>query len=133
MRLICGWAGLAAVLVASSVLRAAPKAATAPGGVQDEVSREGTVLTTTFRLEMRGVAEAQADAAEKAALAEIERLRNVLDTYDANSEIRRMQLSVNKPFVCSADLYAVLRACAPFRYPFDTRWLREVTDGGKQT
>lgn len=98
---------VAVVLTSSAVLAAA--------GVEEAVSREGTVLTTTYRLEMRGVSEARADAAEKAALAEIERLRKVLDTYDAASEIRRMQLSVNRPFACSADLYAVMRACDQWR------------------
>ncbi|MCY2929330.1 MAG: DUF2271 domain-containing protein [Planctomycetota bacterium] len=121
-----GVTGIAAVVLTAAGMLAAPKATTAPAGVEEEISREGTALTTTYRLEMRGVSEAQADAAEKAALAEIERLRKVLDTYDATSEIRRMQLSVNKPFACSADLYAVMRACDQWRRATDGAFNADV-------
>ena len=113
--------------MAAGLLTAATPA-TAPRAGEEEVSREGTVLTTTFRLEMRGVSEAQADQAEKAAIAEIERLAKILSTFDETSEIRKMQLSVNKPFVCSADLYAVVRACDQWRRATDGAFNPDVGD-----
>jgi FAD:protein FMN transferase len=64
------------------------------------------VLGTSLDLTVTGSTAAEAEAAEAAVLAEVERLRKILDTRDAGSEIRRVGLTGPR----SADLARVLEA-----------------------
>lgn len=68
------------------------------------------VLGTSLDLHIRAAHQLDADRAEAAALAEIDRLRAVLSTWDPNSEASRWLRSSNEPIRVSADLWAVLRA-----------------------
>src|SRR5579862_2304931 len=50
------------------------------------------ILGTSLDLTISGVSAAEAQAAEQAALQEVERLRKILSTYDPSSEISRLGL-----------------------------------------
>ncbi len=67
------------------------------------------VLGTSLDLTVAAATEADADAAEAAVLAEVERLRGVFSTYDPGSELSRLNRATG-PVPASADLLAVLRA-----------------------
>jgi thiamine biosynthesis lipoprotein len=68
--------------------------------------RDG-VLGTSFDLQVRTPDAAQAALAETSALAEIERLRKILSTYDPESEISRLNSSTGA-VKCSPELLDVL-------------------------
>jgi thiamine biosynthesis lipoprotein ApbE len=65
------------------------------------------VLGTSFDMQVRAPDSAQAGLAESTALAEIERLRKILSTYDPASEISRFNTSTG-PVKCSPELLEVL-------------------------
>lgn len=67
------------------------------------------VLGTSLELVVVASCSAEADEAERALFREIERLRQVLSTYDAKTEISRLNASQGT-FRCSQDLFAVLSA-----------------------
>jgi thiamine biosynthesis lipoprotein len=66
------------------------------------------VLGTSLDLTVSGVSDREAQAAEDAALAAVERLRRILSTYDPQSEIRRVGIHGSGPR--SRDLERVLAA-----------------------
>jgi thiamine biosynthesis lipoprotein len=78
------------------------------------------VLGTSLELRFAAATSAQADAAEAAALAEIDRLAEILSGYDATSEFRQWVATKGEPRRVSAELFEVLAL-------FDT-W-RERTSG----
>lgn len=76
------------------------------------------ILGTSMDVIVSADTRQAAVAAESALLNEIERLRNVLSTYDPASEISRLNASAGM-FTCSTDLYQVLASYA--------RWNRETS------
>ena len=72
------------------------------------------VLGTSLDLTVRVPDRAQADAVEKTVLDEAERLRKILSTYDAASEICRAA-AADAPVNASPDLLQVLDACEYWR------------------
>ena len=68
------------------------------------------VLGTSLDLTFLARGEADAERAEAAALAEIDRLRAVLSTWDPTSEASRWLRSRNESIAVSEDLWAVLSA-----------------------
>lgn len=66
------------------------------------------VLGTSMELKISAQSEKQAAIAEKAALAEIERLSKILSGYDTNSEFSQWFNSINQPVHVSKDLFTVL-------------------------
>ena len=72
------------------------------------------VLGTSMDLTVLAADQARADAAEKAALAEIERLRLILSTHDPASEISRAAASA-APMKVSPELIEVLTLCDQWR------------------
>ncbi|MDP6636274.1 MAG: DUF2271 domain-containing protein [Phycisphaerae bacterium] len=72
------------------------------------------ILGTSFDLKVLGASRAQAEACERAVLAEIERLDKILNSRIPNSEISRMATARNE-FKCSTDLYNVMKACNSWR------------------
>lgn len=67
------------------------------------------VLGTSFDLKVMAITELQADLAEQEALAEIDRLSNILSSYDKNSEFSRWQQTFGVPIKISSELFQVLR------------------------
>ncbi|MCP5543153.1 MAG: DUF2271 domain-containing protein [Akkermansiaceae bacterium] len=67
------------------------------------------ILGTSLDLEVATADQEEADHVEKAVLAEVERLRRILSTYDPKSEVSRLNQAKN-PWHASADLLAVLSA-----------------------
>lgn len=72
------------------------------------VSHYENVLGTSMELKIIAASEKQAAVAEKAALAEIQRLSRILSGYDANSEFSKWMKTINKPVPVSKDLFTVL-------------------------
>lgn len=68
------------------------------------------VLGTSLDLTIAVGNKAEASAAETAVLAEIERLRKLLSSYDPASELSRLNSST-APMVCSQEMLDVLNAC----------------------
>jgi thiamine biosynthesis lipoprotein ApbE len=68
------------------------------------------VLGTSLDLTISAADKAQASAAETAVLAEIERLRKILSSYDPASELSRLN-AATAPMVCSQEMLDVLSAC----------------------
>lgn len=68
------------------------------------------VLGTSLDLTISAVDKAQANAAETAVLAEIERLRKILSSYDPASELSRLNAAA-APMVCSQEVLDVLSGC----------------------
>src|ERR1022692_2386411 len=66
------------------------------------------VIGTSLDLWITANDEASADAAERAILDEIERLRRIFSTYDETSEISRLNRMRN-PMVVSSDMIDVLK------------------------
>jgi thiamine biosynthesis lipoprotein ApbE len=95
--LLVGW--FVVLSLACPVLRAAE-----PGLFQ--FHHEG-VLGTSLDLQVRATDEAQAALVESTALAEIERLRKILSSYDPESEISRFNASTGS-MKCSPELLDVL-------------------------
>jgi thiamine biosynthesis lipoprotein ApbE len=76
--------------------------------------RHDHVLGTSLDLTVRGVAPPAAQLAEQAALAEVERLRVILSTYDPASQISRLN-RVERPVACDKELIEVLTLCDDWR------------------
>jgi len=84
---------------------------------EDEYSfHRDHILGTSFDLKVRGTSRLQAEACERAILAEIERLNKILNSRNPDSEISRLAAgSARNSFKCSADLYNVMKACNSWR------------------
>ncbi len=95
-----GWAAIAALLVAWSLRAAGPRAL--------HVFHHENVLGTSLELKVSAATEAQASAAEAAALAEIDRLAKILSSYDAGSEFSRWRATAQSPVHVSTELFEVL-------------------------
>lgn len=104
--LLCG--GIALALISGAVLTGRD------ARVPVFVSHHENVLGTSFELKISTLSEAMADAAESAALHEIDRLAKVLSTYDPASEVSRWLRTTHQPVPVSAELFEVLSL-------FDTR------------
>lgn len=72
------------------------------------VSDYENVLGTSFEFKALASTPAKAEAAEKAALTEIDRLNKVLSGYDASSEFSVWMYGEKKPVKVSPELYEVL-------------------------
>jgi thiamine biosynthesis lipoprotein ApbE len=81
--------------------------ADAPAAPQEFTFHRDHVLGTSLDLTFVAPDEATAEAAELTALDEIERLRMVFSTYDANSELSALNRT-REPMAVSADLAAVI-------------------------
>lgn len=81
--------------------------ADAPAVPQEFSFHRDHVLGTSLDLTFVAPDEATAEAAEQTALAEIERLRMVFSTYDANSELSQLNRA-REPMAVSADVAAVI-------------------------
>jgi thiamine biosynthesis lipoprotein ApbE len=66
------------------------------------------VLGTSMELKLRAASEADADAAEQAAMAEIKRLNGILSGYDASSEFSRWAKTRDEAVRVSGELMEVL-------------------------
>ncbi|HEY2154890.1 MAG TPA: DUF2271 domain-containing protein [Isosphaeraceae bacterium] len=91
-----------------------------PGGPGAPAARDyeflhDNVLGTSLELSVRADSEEAARAAEASALAEIDRLAAVFSGYDASSEFRRWQATVDKPTKVSPELFELLRASDRWR------------------
>ena len=98
-RLVPLWLGLGLALHAA--LRTDP----APAWFESSYER---VLGTSLELKLAAPTAADAAVAEKAALAEIDRLAAVLSGYDAKSEFSRWMATHDKPVPVSDDLFQLL-------------------------
>ncbi len=99
-----------AVILAVSVLVTAfniPKAGNEKQA-HSYVAHYENVLGTSMELKVSALSEKQAAIAEKAALAEIDRLSKILSGYDANSEFSKWFSTINQPVHVSKDLFTVL-------------------------
>ncbi|MFM8274709.1 MAG: DUF2271 domain-containing protein [Gemmata sp.] len=103
-------AALAAVLALVGSGASRPLSAPAPRAAEFVFHRDH-VIGTSFDLRVVAPDEATADAAELTALAEIERLRMVFSTYEAESEISKLN-GTREPVAVSADFAAVLERYA---------------------
>lgn len=100
----------AAGLIAAAVLLGG----CAAGAAETFEFHHPDVLGTSMDLVVVAPDEAAAQAADRAALAEVERLRKILSTYDDTSEISRLAGAAG-PVKVSPDLAAVLDACEQWR------------------
>lgn len=66
------------------------------------------VLGTSCMLKLNAKSELSADKAQAAALAEIERLSDILNTYDPESEFSRWQKTINTDVNVSPELFEVM-------------------------
>ena len=92
--------------------------AEAPTALAEFHFRRENILGTSFDLTTCAPDESTARRGEEAALAEIERLRRILSTYDPASEISRVNAS-RESVVCSTELLEVLAACDQWRQRSD--------------
>ncbi len=99
------------------------------------------VLGTSFDLVVNAKNEAAADAVERTALSEIDRLAKILSHYDPESELARLNRS-RSPMACSRELFEVLQAYqgwgersqgaySPQSSAFGSLW-REASRTGKE-
>lgn len=73
------------------------------------VSHYENVLGTSLEFKFTSVSEAEAEKAEVAALAEIDRLSSIFSAYDANSEFSKwMKQDLNRPTKVSKELFDML-------------------------
>jgi thiamine biosynthesis lipoprotein ApbE len=91
---------IAALLTAWSLSAAEPYAL--------HVFHHENVLGTSLELKVSAQTEAQAGAAEAAALAEIDRLAKTLSSYDAASEFSRWRKTAQSPVRVTVELFEVL-------------------------
>ncbi|MES2651180.1 MAG: DUF2271 domain-containing protein [Bacteroidota bacterium] len=74
------------------------------------VSNYENVLGTSLEFKFTSRSEQEAEKAERAALAEIERLSSIFSAYDTNSEFSRwMKSDLNKPVKVSKELFDMLQ------------------------
>jgi thiamine biosynthesis lipoprotein ApbE len=83
-------------------------AAGAATAAQDYEFRHENVLGTALELLVRADGEDAARGAEARALDEIDRLAAIFSGYDATSEFRRWQTTIDKPTKVSRELFALL-------------------------
>lgn len=76
---------------------------------QTYVSSFENVLGTSFDLKVIANKESAADAAETAALSEIDRLSAIFSSYDPNSEFSKWQRSLNQEIKISPELMEVMQ------------------------
>jgi thiamine biosynthesis lipoprotein ApbE len=86
----------------------------APAARDHEFHHEN-VLGTSLELCVRADTEERAQAAEARALGEIDRLAAVFSGYDAGSEFRRWQVTLDTPTNVSPELFELLRASDQWR------------------
>jgi thiamine biosynthesis lipoprotein len=79
-----------------------------PSAIQWHETAYDHVLGTSLELKIEALDSVSAASAEKAALAEIERLAAILSSYDATSELSRWMKTRNVPVSVSAELFEVL-------------------------
>ncbi len=73
------------------------------------VSHYENVLGTSLEFKFTSVSEAEAEKAEAAALAEIDRLSSIFSAYDSNSEFSKwLKQDLNKPVKVSKELFDML-------------------------
>ena len=72
------------------------------------VFQHENVLGTSLELKVLAASPDQADQAEAAALAEIDRLAHILSSYESASEVSRWLRTSRQPVAVSAELYEVL-------------------------
>ena len=73
------------------------------------ISHYENVLGTSLEFKFKSTSEAEAEKAEVAALAEIERLSAIFSAYNANSEFSKwMKQDLNKPIKVSKELFEML-------------------------
>lgn len=97
------------IFTALSPPRSVAEVSPAPAGPGLYQFHRDQILGTSFDLVVRADDAAVAARAEEAALAEIERLRKILSTYDPASEISQFN-SNRGPMSCSPELLDVLNA-----------------------
>lgn len=100
MKRIIVLAAIAALLTAGTSRAAESRAL--------HVFHHENVLGTSLELKVSARTEAEAGAAEAAALAEIDRLAKILSGYDADSEFSRWQKTEQSPAPVSKELFEVL-------------------------
>ena len=101
-------ARIAGVLLCALAAGAAPAA-------RDYEFRHENVLGTSLELCVRADTEEAARSAEARALGEIDRLAAVFSGYDASSEFRRWQATIDRPTKVSPELFELLRASDRWR------------------
>lgn len=80
------------------------------------VSHYENVLGTSLEFKFTSTSEAEADKAENAALAEIDRLSSIFSAYDAKSEFSQwMKQDLNKPVKVSKELFDMLSLFADWK------------------
>lgn len=85
------------------------------GDPQRHIFRHESVLGTSCELRVRSRDRAAAEAAERVALAEIDRLAGIFSGYSATSEFNRWQATRNEAVPVSAELFEVLAAAEQWR------------------
>ncbi len=85
-------------------------AAGAAPAARDYEFRHENVLGTSLELCVRADTEEAARSAEARAFAEIDRLAAIFSRYDASSEFRRWQRTLDEPTKVSPELFELLRA-----------------------
>ena len=101
---------LAALLLCASLARADAPA-------EFRCQRDHVLGTSLDLIGTAGDAQ-QAKAVEEAVLKEVERLSGILNAYDPQSEIGRLN-ATTEPVKCSAELFEVLEACENWRKASD--------------
>jgi thiamine biosynthesis lipoprotein ApbE len=104
MRKSCIISALLTVMAAAG----RPNLARAENAGQWHTSYFDHVLGTSLELKFEALTPEDADIAEKAALAEIDRLAAILSGYDAASEFSRWFATRNQPVKISSELFEVL-------------------------
>ncbi|TWI81528.1 thiamine biosynthesis lipoprotein ApbE [Lacibacter cauensis] len=79
-----------------------------PNNQVSYISRYENVLGTSMEIKITSVSDKQAALAEKAALAEINRLNKILSGYNVNSEFSQWMRTHNKAVPVSKDLFTIL-------------------------
>lgn len=80
----------------------------APGSRKAFAFHHENVLGTSLEVRIHATSEADADRAEAAVLGEIDRLTNILSTYNPNSEASRFLRSNKQTLAMSAELFEIL-------------------------
>lgn len=103
-------------LTTSAIVLVAAVTGDAPAAEDEYSFHRDHILGTSFDLKVRGTSRLQAEACERAILAEIERLNKILNSRIPDSEISRLAAGrTRNSFKCSADLYNVMKACNSWR------------------
>lgn len=103
------WSSVCRVLLLSGIA-ACFAASSARAGERFTFHHEH-VLGTSLEIQVEATTAEAASRAEGRVLAEIDRLKKVFSSYDAESEFSRWQTQVGKPQQVAAELHQVLRDC----------------------